>query len=201
MTEEVLIVFVKNPEIGKVKTRLAKSIGDANALAIYLLLLNHCFELTEAIKQDVVIYYNKFIDSEDQWSNSSYKKFLQKGDDLGSKMSNALSEQLNLGYKKACLVGSDIYDLDASIIYDSFEILDKKDIVIGPAVDGGYYLIGLKQPREDIFKISNWSTSSVFKDTTDIVSDLNLTFGVTEILNDIDTIDDLRKTDLIKKIS
>jgi len=197
MSEEVLIVFVKNPELGKVKTRLAKSIGDAQALAIYLKLLNSCFELTEAIEHDVVIYYNNYVDSEDQWNSKKYKKYLQKGDSLGDKMHNAIAEQLNKGYKKACLVGSDIYELNLTVIETAFKKLKNNDVVIGPAQDGGYYLIGMNEPNAELFDISGWSTSTVFEETITKIREQKLTYDEVETLNDIDDINDLKKTDLI----
>jgi len=197
MRAEVLIVFVKNPEIGKVKTRLARSIGDAQALAIYLNLLSSCFKLTETVKQDVVIYYNNFIDSEDHWKSDKYKKCLQKGDSLGEKMHNAIAEQLNKGYKKACLVGSDIYDLNIQVIETAFKKLENNDVVIGPAKDGGYYLIGMKEPNAALFDISGWSTPKVCEETINKICAAELTYEEVDTLNDIDDIEDLKNTDLI----
>jgi len=198
MSKEVLIIFVKNPELGKVKTRLAKSIGDAQALAVYFKLLRSCFDLTESLSQDVVIYYNNYIDSEDHWRSDRYKKYLQEGKNIGEKMSNAIAEQISLGYENVCLIGSDIYDLSEEVICKAFGALKSKDIVIGPALDGGYYLIGMKKANGDIFNISKWSTDTVLKETIEKIKQQGLSYEKMTQLNDIDTIDDLRKTDLIK---
>lgn len=197
MTKELFIVFVKNPELGKVKTRLAKSIGEEEALAIYLKLLSHTHEITERLTCDVAIYYGSYIDSEDYWDNKKYKKFRQFGNDLGDRMHNAISQSLERGYEKVCLVGSDIYELESEIIEEAFKKLDDNEVVIGPARDGGYYLIGMKESNFQLFDISGWSTSSVFDETVDKIREQGLSFEKVKTLNDIDDINDLKWTDLI----
>lgn len=197
MRKEQLIVFVKNPELGQVKTRLAKSIGEEAALAIYLKLLSHTYEVTSKLDCDVAIYYGKYIDSEDYWENKKFKKFKQFGNDLGERMHNAIAQSLERGYDKVCLVGSDIYELNFQIIQDAFNRLDKNDVVIGPARDGGYYLIGMKEPHRKLFQLTGWSTPHVFKETIDKIEQAGLTFDQTKMLNDIDDINDLKETDLI----
>lgn len=196
MTEELLILFVKNPELGKVKTRLAKSIGDEQALAIYFKLLANAFEMTEALACDVAIYYGQYIDSEDQWDNKKYQKYMQRGETLGDKMHNAIANGLTNGYKKVSLVGSDIYDLNADIISDSFKKLDEADVVLGPAEDGGYYLVGMKSPNKKIFDLKEWSTVDVFNETVALIKKEGLKYATTAVLNDIDNLEDLKGTDL-----
>ncbi|MTI22943.1 glycosyltransferase [Fulvivirga sp. RKSG066] len=197
MSKNLLIVFVKNPEIGRVKTRLAKSIGDDEALAVYLKLLSHSHRMTEKLTCDVAIYYGKYVDSEDFWDNHTYKKHVQRGETLGERMYNAIADSLAAGYEKVSLVGSDIYELSEKIIDQSFAKLDNKDVVIGPAKDGGYYLIGMKRPNEEIFKIKNWSTPHVFSDTIKKIESQKLTYGQTALLNDIDELEDLKGTNLL----
>lgn len=200
MTKERLILFVKNPELGKVKTRLAKSIGDEKALAIYFKLLSNAHEMTESLSCDVAIYYSKYIDSEDYWDNKKYKKYIQQGETLGDKMHNAIADSLALGYVKVSLVGSDIYDLNADIINDSFKKLDTADVVLGPAEDGGYYLVGMKRPNKDIFNLKEWSTTEVYNETVALIQQAGLTYTTTEVLNDIDNLDDLKRTKLYRFI-
>jgi len=197
VSDNLLIVFVKNPELGRVKTRLAKSIGDEEALAVYLKLLSHTYNVTERVSCDVAIYYGKYVDSEDYWDNKHYKKVVQRGASLGERMHHAINENLITGYKKVCLIGSDIYEISAQVIEKAFEKLDNKDVVIGPAKDGGYYLIGMKKPNSRIFDIKNWSTPNVFSETVNLIEEEGLTYGQTALLNDIDELEDLKGTDLI----
>ncbi|MDX1629646.1 MAG: glycosyltransferase, partial [Fulvivirga sp.] len=111
---------------------------------------------------------------------------------------NAIAKGLALGYEKVCLVGSDIYDLNRHIINNAFLALDKKDAVIGPAEDGGYYLIGMKKPHAHIFELKKWSQADVLDETIRLVENENLSLGLMPTLNDIDEWEDLKSTDLIE---
>ncbi len=106
-------------------------------------------------------------------------------------MSNALREVLNLGYKKVILIGSDLINLNKDILNLAFDILDNKNIVLSPSNDGGYSLIGLKSPRDDIFKLEKFSTNNVLKNTIEILNDKNLSHGLTPEISDIDTMSDI----------
>jgi len=196
MTENRLIVFVKNPVPGKVKTRLASTIGDEAALAIYLKLLAATHALTEQLSCDVVIYYNQYVDSEDLWDNRKYDKCLQQGADIGEKMYHAISSEIAKGYKHVGLIGSDIHQLTPQIIDSAFEKLKSHDVVLGPAKDGGYYLIGMNHPCRRIFDLPAWSTSEVFDQTTRRIKVEGLTYGQTDLLSDIDDHEDLIKAGL-----
>lgn len=198
MTNKLLTVFVKNPEIGKVKTRLARSIGDAEALAVYFKLLEHTRKVAKATNSKVAVYYSSFIDKEDAWDNDEFEKFRQQGEDIGMRMHNAINDGLNnLEYDKVCLVGGDIYDLTPEVIDAGFEVLNEHDVVLGPAEDGGYYLIGMTKPNANIFKLNQWSVPDVLDNTIELIKKEGLTYSTLPVLNDIDTIDDLKRTDLI----
>ena len=192
---KLLIVFCKNPLLGQVKTRLAKTLGDEMALAIYLKLINHTQNVVKAVDADVAVYYSDYVDTEDSWNNAYIKK-RQHGKDLGEKMFNAILEGLNMGYASVCLVGTDIYELTPGIIDGAFDKLNKSDVVIGPARDGGYYLIGMTRPDAKVFDISAWSTSSVLEETLLRVQEQGLGYGMLEALGDIDTEEDLQGTNL-----
>ena len=196
----LLIIFARNPELGKTKTRLAKKLGDEVALAIYYKLINKMQEVTADLSVDKAIYYSSFIDKEDSWDNTIYQKYLQHGDSLGAKMHNAISEGLNRGYNQVVLIGTDIYSLTSDIILEGFDILQTNDLVLGPAKDGGYYLVGMKKPQPSIFNLKKWSHNQVFSQTIELIEDASLTFGTTQVLNDIDEPDDLVGTDLEKII-
>lgn len=193
----LLIIFVKNPEIGKVKTRLAKAIGEEAALAIYLKLLSHTHEIVDSLAYDKAVYYSKFVDTEDYWENKHYKKHLQKGKNLGERMNNAITDSFNAGYDSVCLIGTDIYELTTEVIKNAFSKLDSHDVVIGPAKDGGYYLIGMKKPHPEIFELAQWSTPNVFSETVKLIEKQKLSYDLTRLLNDIDNVEDLKGTDLI----
>ena len=196
MTNNALLIFTRNPQLGKVKTRLAKTFGDKKALEVYKDLLLHTMEATKDLDCDVFVFYDEKIEENDIWSTKIYHKFVQSGKDLGEKMQNAFQKLFALNYQNCIIIGSDLFDLNEKMIIDAFQLLDKNDAVIGPAEDGGYYLLGLKNIIPAIFQNKNWGTSSVFADT---LKDLeNLKVDLTEKLNDIDTFEDLEKSNYYK---
>ena len=188
--KNALIVFVRKPEWGKVKTRLAATVGNDVALDIYKELLQHTFNIVKSTPVTKFIYYVNKIEKDDLWNAEGFVKRLQSDTDLGSKMKDAFSEVLNEGYKKAVIIGSDCMDLTTAIIVQAFDLLETKDTVIGPAKDGGYYLLGMKYLSSFIFKDKNWSTSSVYNDTVIDMEANGISFGVLPLLNDVDTEDD-----------
>lgn len=191
MKESVLIIFVKNPELGKAKTRLAKTVGNEKALAIYQLLLARTKQIVSALNIDIQIHYSSFIDQDDLWQNERFDKDLQAKADLGEKMAHAFSTVFAQGYKKACIIGSDCYDLTAELIKNAFDALDTNDHAIGPSVDGGYYLLGMKKLEAQLFKNKKWSTPSVYSDTiADFEANGNTYFSL-PIISDVDVADDL----------
>ena len=192
-----LIIFTRNPELGKCKTRLAKTIGDENALEVYKYLLNHTASISKDIKADRYVFYSENIKKEDLWESGIFRKKLQKGEDLGQKMLNAFAELLGMGYEKVVIIGSDLLDLDADLVNNAFAQLDFNDVVIGPATDGGYYLLGMKNMYVKLFENKDWGTDSVLKAT---LGDLqNSTVHLLKKLNDIDIFEDLQEyTELTK---
>ena len=190
--KELLIIFVKNPVLGKVKSRLAQSIGAGKALSVYMKLQDKLNEEVEDLMFDKQVCYSDDIEGKDIWKNDTYGKSVQKGDDLGQRMHEAIQNAFHESYSKVCLIGSDIYDLSASIILKSFKLLDKHDIVIGPSKDGGYYLIGMKSPNKRLFQKKKWSTTEVLSETIKDLIKLNLSYALLTELNDIDVIDDIK---------
>lgn len=198
MSKNLLLIFTRNPELGKAKTRLAKTIGNEKALEIYKLLLQKTKTVTKDLSCDKAVYYSVKIRENDIWDETVYQKHQQKGEDLGIRMENAFLNGFNAGYEKVIIIGSDLFDLTPKHINDAFEKLNANDIVLGPAEDGGYYLLGMKQNHTAVFKNKEWGTSSVRKDT---LNDLkNNTVYLLEELNDIDVYDDLKKHDSLLKI-
>lgn len=199
MTKNLIIVFVRNPELGKVKTRLAKTIGDKEALKIYTILLKHTESVLHRMSSEKVVYYSKEIQYNDLWSDTQYQKKRQKGNDLGMRMENAFETAFKDGYKNVIIVGSDLYDLKPTHLENAFKALETHEFVLGPSLDGGYYLLGMKTLCAAVFKNKQWGTDSVLEDTLKNLEQENV--KLLEALNDIDTFEDLRAhPKLIKNI-
>lgn len=191
--KRAVIIFVRNPELGKVKTRLAKQIGDKQALKVYTELLLHTHEVACNLDCDKIVYYADSITENDLWENSQFGKRLQEGESLGNRMMLAFFELFQQGYSKVIIIGSDCPELTTFIIEDAFDKLDNTEVVIGPSSDGGYYLLGLTKLVPELFKNKQWSTGTVLADTIkDTVSLRKSCCFLTE-LSDIDTADDLRR--------
>jgi uncharacterized protein len=190
-SKNLLIIFYRNPELGKVKTRLAKTLGDENALAIYLHLSSHTRAITENLMVDKVIYYSDFVDTEDAWANSTFQKKIQTGSDLGEKMRSAFATEFNNGYEKIIIIGTDCLELDEKIIQQGFDSLQKYDSVIGPAKDGGYYLLGIRKLIPELFINKKWSSDTVASDTTNDLTRLGYSYTQLPRLSDVDEERDL----------
>lgn len=189
-SKKALIIFTRNPELGQCKTRLAKTIGDEAALKIYTYLLKHTAMVSEPIKADKYVFYSENIKKNDFWNIDVFRKKLQYGTDLGSRMENAFSELFGLGYEKVMIIGSDLLDLNQHHIENAFEKLNQHDMVIGPSKDGGYYLLGMKTIHENIFRNKAWGTDTVLKYTLNNLQ--NIDVELLEELNDIDTFEDMK---------
>ncbi|MEX0904128.1 MAG: TIGR04282 family arsenosugar biosynthesis glycosyltransferase [Balneolaceae bacterium] len=194
--ENVLIIFIKNPEPGKVKTRLGASIGEIKAYRIYKKLLEHTRNISLSTELHRQLWYSSFVDHTDEWNPKQFEKHLQKGKDLGERMKNAFEHVFNEGYKHVVIIGSDCPELTPDILEEAFETLKVCDIVIGPSEDGGYYLLGMNQFISGFFTDINWSTNTVFDETIQTAAELDLHYRTLPVLNDIDNADDLIKSDL-----
>ncbi len=184
--KKAIIIFTKNPELGKVKTRLARTIGDDKALEIYKKLLDYTRNIVEPVNVDKFIFYSETIVDFDKWENTIYHKKLQSGTDLGMRMQNAFEELFQLHYESVCIIGSDCYELNSEIIEKAFRRLEHEEVVIGPTFDGGYYLLGMNQLYTKLFQNKNWSTESVYGDTIGDLKELSLRYFDLEKLSDID---------------
>jgi hypothetical protein len=192
--KNALIIFVRNPVLGKVKTRLAAAIGNERALMLYLHLLKHTKEITQNIPVTKFVFYADYINEADIWNG--YERRLQQGNNLGERMKNAFEELFAAGFEKICVIGSDCYELTTDIINEAYENLDFCKMVIGPANDGGYYLLGMQLPVKDVFADIKWSTKNVFAQTIEKINQQQLTFHLLTYLNDIDEEEDLLNSSL-----
>ena len=196
MTDRLLIIFIRNPVLGKVKTRLAATLGEARALEIYQKLLSHTRSITINLPVDKVVFYSDFIDQQDDWDAAIYRKQLQIAGELGGKMKAAFEWGFQSGYQQICIIGSDCWELTPEIIIESFEMLDQYQAVLGPSRDGGYYLLGLKQLAAELFEGKHWGTDSVASDTLADFKSLGLSYGLLRPLNDVDEEQDLGSYEL-----
>ena len=196
-SKKAIIIFTRNPELGKCKTRLAKTIGDEAALEIYKHLLKHTANITKNIKADKFVFYSEHIKKNDIWDETIFRKKLQKGNDLGERMENAFIDIFALAYEKVMIIGSDLLDLKSEHITLAFDALNESEYVIGPAKDGGYYLLGMKVMHQKLFQNKKWGTSSVLKNTLIDIENSNI--KLLEELNDIDTFEDMQHYNELKK--
>lgn len=189
MNKNALIVFAKNPELGKVKTRLAKDVGNEQALQIYLKLLQHTYLQTKDFPCKKFLFLSKRFD--ENLFDKTYSQLIQKGLDLGEKMKNSFAEIFDKGFGKAIIIGTDCFKLDEKILRIAFEMLSSFDFVIGPSFDGGYYLLGMNKRSDYLFENIEWSTDNVLSETIKKIEKRNFTYYLTCPLHDVDTLEDL----------
>jgi len=194
MNRNMYGIMIKYPEPGRVKTRLAKDIGDSRAAAVYRQVVELIMTNTSPSGQEygrVVLYDpSERLSDFEQWL-PGHDFMLQLGHDVGERMDNAIRDLLAQGAEKVVLTGADIPALNAAIITRAFAALDHADVVIGPAADGGYYLIGMKEPHREIFQSIPWSTEKVFEVTVSRIRASELSCSQIVTLFDIDRVEDL----------
>jgi len=200
--KNLLGFFAKFPEPGKVKTRLARDIGPYAAADACRRIAEYVLKKTspdDSCYRRIIFYAPDAMRQQfSEWMPGEVLR-AQKGGDVGERMDNALREMFNMGAEKAIVVGSDIPGLHKGIIEQAFHELDNCDIVIGPAMDGGYYLIGMKSPHPEIFRNIAWGTEKVFSETVAIIEKTGLGYGVVATLFDVDDLNDfMRAEELLK---
>lgn len=220
MEIERLIVFAKRPILGRVKSRLAKDIGESKALELYIQLLNHTAKVVEewqirndsrnvywfwdSAKEDFKIKIEHSVgeSEKDYYLPSNFEIYIQREGDLGEKMTYAFEEIfMSAGYTGKTLskpypiaiIGTDCPGLNWEILEDCFTKLQAKDIVIGPAEDGGYYLLGMRGFFPEVFKDVDWSTERVFEQSLRNIGEIKLSWDTLVKLNDIDRLEDLAR--------
>jgi rSAM/selenodomain-associated transferase 1 len=196
-TSSCILFFVKYPTPGRTKTRLAKTIGNKNAIKLYRQFVTDILNMLKEINCKTTICFeakNK-LDKFKQWLGEDLEYTPQQGNNIGSRMRNALQWAYDAGYSKAILIGSDSPDLQQHQIRKALTALDNNDAVIGPSSDGGYYLIGFKKSSfaPEIFEDISWSTGKELDETMDLFSKMeNYTASILEKWHDIDTASDLK---------
>ena len=188
---DLLIIFTKNARFGQVKTRLAKVIGEEQALAIHHNLVAMTAATIESLSSQKIVYFSEHNDEGSPLSKIAVDSKIQQGNNLGERMHNAFEECYALGFKRMLLIGSDCPSLTNDLLFQAFEKLSNVPVVLGPAEDGGYYLVGLQAPKAELFDQINWGTSTVLEETINICHQQNVAFSLLPIHRDLDTYDDL----------
>ncbi len=194
--KETILVFLRAPEKGRVKTRLARDIGEEKALFLYKTFAQKTLSTVEKSGMDHRICF--FPEDKqgivEDWLGLDHTYMPQQGDDLGRRMCNGLSRVFDQGIQKAILVGTDVPDISARHLLAAFDLLSQSKVVIGPSLDGGYWLIGFQRDGfcPDIFRQIEWGTDSVFSATIEKCKVAGLSPGILPVLQDIDTLEDLQ---------
>ncbi len=202
LTGNALIVFLKYPQPGLVKTRLAKDIGPESAALLYKELTELILKNTEPGDYQRFLFYTPQEKKPEisKWLGEDSKLFPQEGDDLGKRLANAFESVFNKGVSKAVVIGTDSPFIDREIVEEAFRQLDKFQCVIGPTCDGGYYLLGLGSDNAKLFESIDWSSSRVFEQTKQKFKDLGLSSTCLREEFDVDTRADLDRFLRDKKV-
>lgn len=195
--DALLLFFVRYPEAGEVKTRLAKIIGSGEAAELYR---NFILDMLLRIKSSSLSFKICFSPEKKgvpliALLGKEYRYAPQRGGDLGEKMKAAFMDSFAEGYERLVLIGSDFPDLPSSFLNEAVDVLNTHDSVIGPALDGGYYLIGFKRSSfvESIFEGMDWGREGVFRETLSMLSDHKQRVHILPAWNDVDTLEDLKQ--------
>ena len=194
---DALLIFMRTPRPGKVKTRLARSLGDERAAEFYRLCTDAVLKEIRQLSGEVdsYIFLAEQIDEHEKsrWAGRGFTVAVQEGESLGQRLYNAFSTVFGSGAQKVVIVASDVPDLSASILDEAMKSLDNSDIVIGPCYDGGYYLIGMKELHKELFASISWGTEYVYQQTLNAANKGGLSVHQLQTLIDIDTEADLHK--------
>jgi uncharacterized protein len=183
MQQNALIVFTRRAELGKVKTRIAATLGNDKALEIYVQLLHYTQQICKEINASVQVFTTGN-GSDELWNGFAIHE--QREGDLGERMQQAFATVLALGYENIVIIGSDCLQLTSTIINNAFEKLHNHDTVIGAAEDGGYYLLGMKKIHALLFANKQWGTNTVYAATMQNIRQLQLSCYQLPMLNDVD---------------
>jgi uncharacterized protein len=191
MPLHALIIFVKNPIEGNVKTRLAKTVGHPKAVEVYRELLEYTRSVAQQLPSGSVartVYYGDFVNGNDLWNG--WEKALQPQGNLGERMKEAFREQFAKGHQRVLIIGSDCLELQPRHLEEAFKQLQTNEVVIGPSKDGGYYLLGMSQLHEALFDDMPWSQPQLLDKTKAALEEKKLGYTLLESLTDVDEWDD-----------
>ncbi len=191
MPHPALLVFVKNPVPGKTKTRLAEAVGNDRALLMYRRLLDHTRVQAAALPGVTrYLHYSEYVDDHDAWPGAAFIKLVQVGDGLGERMSRAFDHAFARRHDRVIIIGSDCPGVTTALLEEAFAALLTSDVVVGPALDGGYYLLGMRHPHPGLFTNMEWSTDHVLEDTLARARVQGLRVTPLTPLSDVDYLED-----------
>jgi len=190
-----LVVFVKHPTPGAVKTRLVPVLGAETAARLYRALVEHVLEATSPARGE----YERLVFFDPQQAIAAMRRWLvgaqlrhQAGEDLGARLADAFARAFARGATRVAVIGSDTPSLTRADVVRAFAALDAADVVLGPAEDGGYYLVALRAPQPSLFEAIAWSTQRVLAQTLERAQSARLRVARLGARRDVDTVEDLR---------
>ncbi|MEB2775290.1 TIGR04282 family arsenosugar biosynthesis glycosyltransferase [Algoriphagus sp. D3-2-R+10] len=184
--KDALIIFQKNAELGKVKTRLAATIGDQAAFDAYQLLVNYTHKITSQSPVQKIVFFSNHLEEDLSKYPADYRFELQSGEGLGEKMSCAFEQLFKENYDRLIIIGTDCAEITAELISVAFDKLKESEVVIGPAHDGGYYLLGMRKFIPGLFEGIPWSTDQVAELSMDYLTSNNYSYATLPVLSDVD---------------
>jgi len=191
---DLLLVFLKEPRPGSVKSRLAARIGAEAAAAVYRAIADEAIRRTAPRGDE----YERVFLFDPPASRPQIQAWLpgqtlvaQAGGDLGERMARAFADAFASGARRVALIGTDVPALSYEDVRDALESLDEHDVALGPATDGGYYLIALKGSEPELFRGIQWSSPDVLTDTLERAARRGRSVRVLRTLGDVDTVEDL----------
>ena len=191
MSRPALLLFIKNPIPGKTKTRLAASVGNEMALKMYHQLCDWTREQSQALPGvDRYLYYSNEIVEDDAWPTAHFHKRLQYQGELGERMLAGFRAAFAAGHDRAVIIGSDCPGIDTAYLATAFAALEDDDVVIGPALDGGYTLLGMRVLTPELFEDVAWSTDAVLPTTLERAATAGRTVKQLAPLSDVDYLED-----------
>ncbi len=196
--DQRIIIFTKNPELGSCKTRLAATIGDKAALSIYEQLLDYTISFCKRLSFPKKVYYSSAISKFDRWSSPGFYKDKQVDGDLGERMKAAFKKEFEDGATSVVIIGTDCAQINESDIQEAFRLLSQNEVVIGPADDGGYYLLGMNYLIPELFENKSWSTEYLMSETLTTLDANQIEYKLMDTKSDIDIEEDLSKEGFIQ---
>ena len=193
--KNALICFTRVPRPGVTKTRLLPVLTPEQCAGLHWAFLRDLAQVYQSVDAHLFVAYT----ADENWEAlkpvfpTARDFFPQEGADLGEKMFNAIARVLGLGYEAVVLTGADLPLLEPRHLLGGFAALENADLAMGPTSDGGYYLIGMKQPRREVFAISGYGGSSVYERTVAAAKNAGLSVVAAPVCDDVDTPEDLRR--------
>lgn len=193
MKNDLLIIFAKEPVPGRVKTRLAKDIGNGAAALLYELMLRHVINNVDSLSYDIELWKTS------ESGRAYFEELIpgaaimnQSEGNIGERMSGAFRSGFAAGYRRVCITGTDCPGISFHDIINAFDALKDNALALGPSSDGGYYLIGLSEFHPELFEGISWSTGSVLSESVEKACLMKIAYAFLAVMDDIDEISCLK---------